>query len=125
LIQKNIPTSVPVGPRRNDRLYPQTKGRIKENLNFPAKLRAEVDGLLHPEQNNLNAICWQPVMLQMKLVNVNHISATANPATQLNLTPSGMLTSPGAAPTEHGFLKITLRPINHGSILSRDLISLK
>jgi len=48
---KNIPTSVPVGPDGMTDYIRQPKAEIQgESKNFLAKLRAEVDKLIHPEQ---------------------------------------------------------------------------
>ena len=104
---KNIPTSVPVGPDGMTDYIRQPKAEIQgESKNFLAKLRAEVDKLIHPEQKVTSTpYAGEPVNAPNEVgVNANTtISVTANPGNTIEPNPSGNVTSPGAVPTAPGF----------------------
>lgn len=104
---KNIPTSVPVGPDGMTDYIRQPKAEIQwKAKDFLAKLRAEVDSLIHPQQKVTSIPDASAPVTATGEVGVNAnttISATANPGNTIEPNPSGNVTSPGAAPTAPGF----------------------
>lgn len=104
---KNIPTSVPVGPDGMTDYIRQPKAEIQwKAKDFLAKLRAELDGLVHPQQKVTSTPDVGITVTATNEVGVNAnttISVTANPGNTIEANPSGNVTSPGAAPTAPGF----------------------
>lgn len=111
---KKMPTPVPVGPDGMTDYIRQPKAEIQsEAKDFLAKLRSDIDGLLHPQHEAISTPdVGSPVTatneVGVKIYNVSTtpnttVSATVNPGNTIEPNPSGNATSPGAVPSAPSF----------------------